>query len=199
MILYRFMGITELMRFLRGDTIQSHNYDDIHFLPEKVKVYLNKNDNSKMEEWEPISCLEFMEGIVTKDILCKFEAKEDLVRPKLARYASPYMLDDGCNIIEYTCDTYNNKDFKLISLKIITNDISYHRYNKKVLAEGYKDHIIDLCNKNDFHKHTSSMAWYAKQIYDLYNKSNMRKWKCKYDKSMDSFVSIPEILKNTVK
>ena len=204
MILYRYMGITELMRFLRGNIIQSYNYDDIHFLSEKTKVYLNKNDSSDMEEFDPVTCLEFMEGIVTKDILCKFEAKEDLVRPKLARYAnpymaSPYMRDDRCNIIEYTCDTYNNKDFKLISLKIITNDISYHRYNKKVLAEGYKDHIIDLCHKNDFYKHTSSMAWYVKQIYDLYHRSNMRKWRCKYDKSMDNFISIPEILKNTSK
>ena len=148
MILYRFMGITELMRYLRGDIIKSYGCNEVCFLGEKTNVYFVRDDESVVEELSPIECLEFMEGIVTKDILVKFQTDSNVFQLS-KQYRNPWYDENSscsetCNINEYHVKSYSEKRFILLDIKILSKSIGYHRNTRKYFMEGLKDHIIKM-------------------------------------------------------
>ena len=205
MILYRYMGITELMRFLRGDTIKSYYHDRIYFLQEKVKLYQNK-DSSNPEIWDVHDCLKFMCESVSHEILCKFEVADDVIEPILSRYVNPYGVNSGrysnglywsgcfCDIIEYWCNNYSDKNFKLLKIEKIEG-VGHRHLDTYYILDKYLD-TYDKMVKNEELYTDDQINQIRNRIDEMIDdKIQLRKWKCKYNKSMNEIIPLPEVLK----
>ena len=111
MKVFRFMSQEEFDKLQNGETlINTDNHKDL-------------NTNSvgfcfmDCEDYSPESAYEFLDGIVSEDIVVQFEVDESLLTKSGGMYADP----DGewflsrMWVDEYCCTSYNNKDFKLLS------------------------------------------------------------------------------------
>ena len=72
------------------------------------------------EDYSPESAYEFLEGIVSNDIVAVFEVDESLLTKSSGTYAAPLWCGDSnwfstMIVDEYCCTFYSNKDFKLLS------------------------------------------------------------------------------------
>lgn len=74
------------------------------FLGEKTQI---KNNIC----YSSVECLEFLEGIVTNDVLVEMTAPDELLKKSLGIYASPFNYDDTICIQEYCAKSYDLTTF----------------------------------------------------------------------------------------
>lgn len=129
MIFYRYMSQIEFNKYLNYQTIYptgGWNCNGICFLSEKTKVISWKNNIFYLS---PIECLDFLTGIVTEEVLCKFEINKDIITPQLSTYADYNWEHDLnydynnpetlCTVKEYILPYYNYHNVTLLSYKYL--------------------------------------------------------------------------------
>lgn len=129
MIFYRYMSYIEFNKYLNYQTIYPTgrwNCNGVCFLSEKTKVISWKNNIFYLS---PIECLDFLTGIVTEEVLCKFEINKNIITPQLSTYADYNWEHDLnydynnpetlCTVKEYTLPYYNYHNAILLSHKYL--------------------------------------------------------------------------------
>ncbi len=129
MIFYRYMSYIEFNKYLNYQTIYPTgrwNCNCVCFLSEKTKVISWKNNIFHLS---PIECLDFLTGIVTEEVLCKFEINKNIITSQLSTYADynwEHDLDYDynnpetlCTVKEYTLPYYNYHNAILLSYKYL--------------------------------------------------------------------------------
>lgn len=129
MIFYRYMSYIEFNKYLNYQTIYPTgrwNCNGICFLSEKTKVISWKNNIFHLS---PIECLDFLTGIVTEEVLCKFEINKNIITPQLSTYADYNWEHDLnydynnpetlCTVKEYILPHYNYHNATLLSHKYL--------------------------------------------------------------------------------
>ena len=116
MKVFRFMSQEEFEGFQIGDVLLNNtNHKELGQKTDSVGFCF-----MDCEDYSPSSAYEFLEGIVSEDIVAVFEVDESLLTKSSGVYAAPLWWDDvswfsTMTVDEYCCTFYSNKDFKLLS------------------------------------------------------------------------------------
>lgn len=123
MKLYRYMSNKEFMLYTAGVRIAGHNHqarttsEGVCFLPEVI------NDvDGCMSSRIPEECIEFLSGIVTDDVLVKFDVLDDsLIKESYGVYANPDTgdWDDFVYITEYCAPYYDRNTMNAVAYAIV--------------------------------------------------------------------------------
>lgn len=123
---YRFMSLNEFSKLTAGCILESDNKfktfrtdsEGFCFLAEKTEI----DGLNGCYFFDPLSCLEFLSGIVSKDILVKFETKLELTE-SCGVYADPTTDEwgDTIDIKEYCISKYDIETMKPVAYTMDTD------------------------------------------------------------------------------
>lgn len=126
---YRFMSEREFIKMSAGCPMTNNNPHSNRrtasvgfcFLGEKTE-----DDNGNV--YTPESCIEFLSGIVSSDILVEFEGNEDVLNESYGVYANPMTSDwdDFITIPEYCTCEYDRE--MLVPTRYAIPGKRYHEY-----------------------------------------------------------------------
>jgi len=116
MTVFRYMSFEEFNDFKIGKTLVNHtDHSKEHCTNSKGFCFLDECDHS------PESAYEFLSGIVSDDVCVRFEVDDELLTMAYGTYADPFgnNWNDNMTIDEYCCESYNNKDFKMLDYRCV--------------------------------------------------------------------------------
>ena len=135
MELYRYMSTCEFNKYVSGEIMQHEDIHSIgfpkkypfHFLAQETS-FIDTNGNS--HNFSPTECYSFLMGIVSSKLLVCIDFPEETYKKREnVQYNDPYGIDDETmTITEYTVDTYNINDNKIIKFAIV-NEFCYSNGN----------------------------------------------------------------------
>ena len=133
MLVYRYMSNKEFNKVTAGVTLVNNNSfkgnktnsKGFCFLPEKVSFYSYAQETEVTLTAQ--ECYEFLEGIVSRDVLVEFETEEELEESS-GVYADPLTDEWGANIVidELCTITYDRDTFIPKRYCIPGDDIWYN-------------------------------------------------------------------------
>ena len=137
MKLYRYMSMKEFSKLSSGCILENKNTFmknrtssiGFCFLPEEIKI----KDKTGEYNLTPVESLEFLEGIVTNDVLVEFIVNSDLVQKSNGVYANPFIDEWDCyvEITEYCAKQYSKETFIPIRYAIVSdsNNAVWYDFN----------------------------------------------------------------------
>lgn len=154
MRLFRFMHRTELMKFVKGDKIESMKYKYVHFIAEKTHIIDMREGAMKPLNLVPdamtnlcpvedyyVTPMEFYDdfliGTVCRDVLAEFEIPDDQILIKAGPYA-------GSIATEFVVESYSKDNAKLISFQRMDN--KRHNWFTSATMGRFAISLIDYCN-----------------------------------------------------
>lgn len=129
MKLFRFMSVQEFASYNAGLTISGKDHrrkyrtssTGVCFLAEKVAGY-DEGSCEPLPTCHPRDCYQFLNGIVSDELLVCLEIDEHLVSLSDGRYAAPYgNFDDYIRVEEFTVPKYSLDTARLISYEWVRN------------------------------------------------------------------------------
>lgn len=119
MTVFRYMSLKEFELFQKGEIlVNKTDHSKGHKTSSKGFCFFNENDFS------PSYAFEFLEDIVSDDVCVRFEVDEKLLVKSWGVYADPYYENwsDTITVDEWCCESYNNRDFKLLDFKYMKTE-----------------------------------------------------------------------------
>lgn len=111
---YRYMSVNEFNKMLAGRKIVGHKFPTtrttsagICFLSENTSFV---SDDGSVHNMTPVECLDFLEGVVTNDVLVEFST-DVLPKESSGAYADPFGYDGLICIKEYCVPEYDRNTF----------------------------------------------------------------------------------------
>ena len=145
MKLYRYMSFKEFQKMASGmDMKHSKNSfksrtdsKGFCFIGEKTSFVSSDCEGNQQEfTFSPEECHQFLDGIVTDDVLVEFEADENLLQKTTGIYADPIFQEWDCyiSIAEFCAMSYNRDDFIPLRYAIqddflSSNNIKWYNFN----------------------------------------------------------------------
>ena len=116
MTVFRYMSLKEFNLLKSGKTLENHtDYSKSNNTASIGFCFFDIDDTS------PEYAFEFLEGIVSNDVCVRFEVDKKLLTESYGVYADPFYENwtDSITMKEWCCETYNNKDFKILDYQFL--------------------------------------------------------------------------------
>ena len=99
-----------------------------------MEVYHEKTDQFSYDRidycFDPVQCIDFLQGIVTNDVLVEFDADPEEVRETFGVYADPIGgYDSLIDISEYCTISYNRDQFVPLRYALVEDRNHYRWYD----------------------------------------------------------------------